>query len=100
MTLFYQGGRKDSQILMSEYLPQSEIGKDLLLLLLMHRRNTKAEKEKHYAGKVKKCVAVAREQAAWWEVEKNRKIIGIQLVRALTGERAIVSGLLMPREDG
>ena len=99
MNLFHQGGRKDSQILMSEYLPQSQIGKDFLLLLI-HGRNTKAEKEKHYAGKVKKCVAVAREQDAWWAVEKNRKIIGIQLVRALTGERAIVSGLLMPGEDG
>ena len=53
MTLFYQGCRKDSQILMSEYLPQSEIGKDLLLLLLMHRRNTKAEKEKHMQEKLK-----------------------------------------------
>lgn len=53
MTLFYQGGRKDSQILMSEYLPQSQIGKDLLLLLLMHRRNTKAEKEKHMQVKLK-----------------------------------------------
>lgn len=52
MNLFHQGGRKDSQILMSEYLPQSQIGKDFLLLLI-HRRNTKAEKEKHMQEKLK-----------------------------------------------
>ena len=77
---------------MSEYLPESQIGGDLLLLLI-HRRNTKAEKEKRMQEKLKSV-------CLWWAAEKSRKIIGIQLVRALTGERAIVSGLLMPGEDG
>ena len=92
MTLCHQGRRKGSQILMSEYLPESQIGGDLLLLLI-HRRNTKAEKEKRMQEKLKRVWL-------WWAAEKSRKIIGIQLVRALTGERAIASGLLMPGEDG